>query len=271
MVDAVLKVLEVHANVTVERSSVRLPETVSDADPALCGMCEEEPAVTAVFGCRECKGLQLCLQCKEAHLKQKFFRGHTNFPLEETSQSRDEECQKHPGKVIEYCCKPCHFRACASCAIVDKHRNHDMVSLPDGVAEERAKLEQTMSEVQQLFDEKLVHVTKRQDGYVADVTSLKARLNDLADRFIALFNERRALALAEIDSRAAAPLEQLRAEKTAVEGLVSRSRSCGRVAQRLLQEGSDAEIYELSPVILFRQYFQLCWFHEARHAIVILS
>ena len=256
MVDAVLKVLELHANIKIERLSVQLPDKDCDSSLSVCGVCDEEPPVAAVYGCRECKGLQVCLKCKEAHLKAKFSRNHTIFPLEETSRSQDEECQKHPGELIKYCCKPCHFRACATCAIVDKHCNHDMVSLPDGVAEERAKLEQTMSDVQQLCDEKLAHVTKRQDGYVADVTSLKARLNDLADRFVALFNERRSLALAEIDSRAAAPLEQLRAEKTATESLVSRSRSCGRVAQRLLQEGSDAEIYELSPVILLAQQFQ---------------
>ena len=31
-------------------------------------------------------------------------------------------------------------------------------------------------------------------------------------------------------------------------GLVARNHSCCRVAQRLLHEGSDAEIYELTPV-----------------------
>ena len=133
------------------------------------------------------------------------------------------------------------------CAAID-HSGHKTATIVDGVQEERAKLEQLIVEVQGLYDAKLAEVNKALVDYTGDIAALKAELNELADRLIALINEKRALVLAEIDAKAAGSLERLRAEKRAVEGLVSRSRSCGRVAQRLLQEGSDAEIYELTPV-----------------------
>ena len=240
-----LKFVEVSVNITIDRASIKLSDRIRDADPLLCALCDPEP-VAAVYGCKDCKGLVVCGECKDAHLKLKFSRGHSIFDLKASSDHVEEECHEH-GEPIKLCCKQCHARACALCASID-HSGHKMTTLRVGAQEERAKLEQLIVEVQGLYDAKLAGANKALMDYTGDIAALKAELNELADRLIVLINEKRALALAEIDAKAAGYLERLRAEKRAVEGLVSRSRSCGRVAHRLLHEGSDAEIYELTPV-----------------------
>ena len=249
IVDAVLKLLELNTGITVDRESVALKEA-NDAklqDAAYCTMCDEESPIPALFGCKDCKDLYMCLKCKEAHLRTKYARSHSIFDLKDSPHQVEEECAKHPKKFIEFCCQRCHVTACASCGLLD-HSGHKMVSLQDGAADERSKLDEAILELQSLFDEKLAEVSKRLTDYKADVTALKAELNGIADRLIALINEKRQLALDEIDAKAAAPLRRLGEEKALVEKFGPGCRSCGLVSQRLLGEGSASEVYALSPV-----------------------
>ena len=249
LVDAVLKFVEVSVNITIDKASRKLEDKILDSDPPLCTFCDSVP-VKAVYGCKDCKGLVMCTECEQAHLKVKFSGlKHNIFDL---TESTDLICQRH-GEHANVCCKQCHVRACALCAVID-HPGHDLITLTEGARDEREKLELLISEVQGLYDAKLAEATRNLANYTGDVAALKAELNELADRLIALINEKRVLALAEIDSKAAGPLARLRAEKAAVEGLVNRTRSCCRVAQRLLKEGSNEEIYELTPVSEFESW-----------------
>ena len=241
-----LKFVEVSVNITIDRESIKLSDRIPSSDPPPCAMCDSEVLDDAVYGCKDCKGLLMCTACKDMHLRLRFSKGHSIYDLTKSADHAEVECREH-GEPIKLCCEQCHARACALCTSID-HSGHKMTTLRVGAQEERAKLEQLIVEVQGLYDAKLAGANKALMDYTGDIAALKAELNELADRLIVLINEKRALALAEIDAKAAGYLERLRAEKRAVEGLVSRSRSCGRVAQRLLQEGSDAEIYELTPV-----------------------
>ena len=123
-----------------------------------------------------------------------------------------------------------------------------MATLVEGAQEARTRLDRMIAELEGQYDAKLAEASKRQSDYRGDIDALKAEIIALSERLVALINERKAAALAEIDAMAAGPLQRLGAEKAAAERQVSCSRSCRRVAQRLLQEGSDAEIYELTPV-----------------------
>ena len=123
-----------------------------------------------------------------------------------------------------------------------------MLTLYEGAAEERSKLDETISELHSLFVKDSAEATQRLADYKGEIAALKAKVNDLTDSLIALMNEQRREALAEIDAKAATPLQRLGSQKATVEKLVSRCHSCGLVAQRLQQQGSASEIYELSPV-----------------------
>ena len=247
MVDAVLEALDLHTGTRIDRASVPLIDPVVPVPEArYCVLCDEAQ-VLALFGCKDCTGLLMCLECKEAHLRPKFYRSHKIFDLDDSSLEQEEKCIKHPPKVIEFCCLECHTRACASCGLLD-HSGHKLVTLQEGIAEERSKLDDVMSELQDLFVERLSEMTQRLADYKGDIAALKTRLNSQTDALIAMLDEQRRVALAEIDFKATGPLQRLGAEKAAVEKLVSRCHSCSLVARRLRQEGSGSEIYELSPV-----------------------
>ena len=189
----------------------------------------------------------MCFDCKEAHVRQKFFRNHHVTDLLEPSEKEIEECQNHRGEHMRYCCKPCHFRVCASCAL-EGHHGHEVSSLSDAVQDERSLLELAMSESKCVLDQKLSAVSERLANYCANIAQLTDALNVLANRLVALINEQREIALSAIETKTANFLQYLESEKARLEDLILRSHSSTAVAEQLLREGSDAEIYELSPV-----------------------
>ena len=189
----------------------------------------------------------MCQECKGLHLKTRFSREHDVYKLERSQDRVDSECSQHPGKMIEYCCKQCHQRVCAVCAIVD-HRSHEIESLSDAANGERQRLATAISYLRGLFDRKMEEATRDIKDFKRDVENLKIELNELADKLVALINQQRQLGLKEIDTKAAKTLQRLGAERAKVAARASRSRSCARVAHRLLQEGTDAEVYELTAV-----------------------
>ena len=87
-----------------------------------------------------------------------------------------------------------------------------MVNIREGVQEERAKLEEAISAMQGLYDEKMAEVEKCLIDYEGEIAALKAELNELADKLIALINDRRVLAMADIGAKSADYLLRLKKE-----------------------------------------------------------
>ena len=128
--DTVLKLLELTTGVTVEKGTVALqePKDIYPQDAAYCTMCDEESPVPALFGCKNCDDLLMCLKCKESHLRTKYARSHSIFDLKDSPHRIEEECSKHPKKIVEFCCQQCHVTACASCGLLD-HSHPDTLGI----------------------------------------------------------------------------------------------------------------------------------------------
>ena len=119
-------------------------------DSPHCGNCDERKSLK--FYCADCNHF-LCEDCAGAHRKMKTLSGHQVKEIGKfkPSDARDyarraNVCKKHNDEVRFYC-EQCVICICRDCAILD-HRDHNIVSLDDGLQRKKSEIESKMQEVQ---------------------------------------------------------------------------------------------------------------------------
>ena len=118
-------------------------------DSPECGNCDERKSLK--FYCADCNHF-LCGDCAVAHRKMKALSGHQVKEIGkfEPSDARDyarraNVCKKHNDEVRFYC-EQCVICICRDCAILD-HRDHNIVSLDNGLQKKKSEIESKMQEV----------------------------------------------------------------------------------------------------------------------------
>ena len=119
-------------------------------DSPECGNCDERKSLK--FYCAICNHF-LCEDCAVAHRKMKALSGHQVKEIGKfkPSDARDyarraNVCTKHNDEVRFYC-EQCVICICRDCAILD-HRDHNIVSLDNGLQKKKLEIERKMQEVQ---------------------------------------------------------------------------------------------------------------------------
>ena len=119
-------------------------------DSPQCGNCDERKSLK--FYCADCNHF-LCEDCAGAHRKMKALSGHQVKEIGKfkPSDARDyarraNVCKKHNDEVRFYC-EQCVICICRDCAILD-HRDHNIVSLDNGLQKKKSEIENRMQEVQ---------------------------------------------------------------------------------------------------------------------------
>ena len=119
-------------------------------DSPECGNCDERKSLK--FYCANCNHF-LCEDCAVAHRKMKALSGHQVKEIGKfkPSDARDyarraNVCKKHNDEVRFYC-EQCVICICRDCAILD-HRDHNIVSLDNGLQKKKLEIESKMQEVQ---------------------------------------------------------------------------------------------------------------------------
>ena len=119
-------------------------------DSPHCGNCDERKSLK--FYCADCNHF-LCEGCAGAHKKMKALSGHQVKEIGKfkPSDARDyarraNVCKKHNDEVRFYC-EQCVICICRDCAILD-HRDHNIVSLDNGLQKKKSEIENKMREVQ---------------------------------------------------------------------------------------------------------------------------
>ena len=119
-------------------------------DSPHCGNCDERKSLK--FYCADCNHF-LCEGCAGAHKKMKALRSHhvKEIGKFKPSDARDyarraNVCKQHNDEVRFYCEK-CVICICRDCAILD-HRDHNIVSLDNGLQKKKSEIENKMREVQ---------------------------------------------------------------------------------------------------------------------------
>ena len=118
-------------------------------DSPHCGNCDKGKSLK--FYCADCNHF-LCEDCAGAHRKMKALRGHQVKEIGKfkPSDARDyarraNVCKKHNDEVRFYC-EQCVICICRDCAILD-HREHNIVSLDNGLQNKKSEIEKKMQEV----------------------------------------------------------------------------------------------------------------------------
>ena len=119
-------------------------------DSPECGNCDERKSLK--FYCADWNHF-LCGDCAVAHRKMKALSGHQVKEIGKfkPSDARDyarraNVCKKHNDEVRFYC-EQCVICICRDCAILD-HRDHNIVSLDNGLQKKKSEIENKMQEVQ---------------------------------------------------------------------------------------------------------------------------
>ena len=119
-------------------------------DSPECGNCDERKSLK--FYCADCNHF-LCEDCAGAHRKMKALSGHQVKEIGKFKESdardyarRANVCKKHNDEVRFYC-EQCVICICRDCAILD-HRDHNIVSLDNGMQKKKSEIENKMQEVQ---------------------------------------------------------------------------------------------------------------------------
>ena len=119
-------------------------------DSPECGNCDERKSLK--FYCANCNHF-LCEDCAVAHRKMKALSGHEVKEIGKfkPSDARDyarraNVCKQHNDEVRFYC-ELCVICICRDCAILD-HRDHNIVSLDNGLQKKKSEIESKMKEVQ---------------------------------------------------------------------------------------------------------------------------
>ena len=125
-------------------------------DSTFCGNCDERKPLK--FYCSDCNCF-LCEECAGAHRKLKFVSGHhvKEIGKFESSDAHDyarrtNVCKQHNDQVRFYCeqCVICIYRNCA----ILEHRDHNIVSLDEGLEKKKSEIEIKMRAVPRLRIEK---------------------------------------------------------------------------------------------------------------------
>jgi len=119
-------------------------------DSPHCGNCDERKSLK--FYCADCNHF-LCVDCAGAHRKMKALSGHQVREIGKFKPSdardyarRGNVCKKHNDEVRFYR-DQCVICICRDCAILD-HREHNIVSLDNGLQKKKSEIENKMQEVQ---------------------------------------------------------------------------------------------------------------------------
>ncbi|XP_020631354.1 tripartite motif-containing protein 45-like [Orbicella faveolata] len=119
-------------------------------DSPHCGNCDVRKSLK--YYCADCNHF-LCEDCARAHRKMKALSGHQVKEIGKfkPSDARDyarraNVCKKHNDEVRFYC-EQCVICICRDCAILD-HRDHNIVSLDNGLQKKKSEIENKMQEVQ---------------------------------------------------------------------------------------------------------------------------
>ncbi|XP_046335855.2 E3 ubiquitin-protein ligase TRIM56-like, partial [Haliotis rufescens] len=140
--------------------------------------------------CFECGG-NLCLDCENAHRRNRSTRGHEIKLLGELQAASCESlkvrtfCCNHQDHFIECFCSTCEALCCVMCAIID-HKGHEFQKLDDAAATIIKKIEGSMNEVQDIF--KSLSNAKSESGeYVTVVQRDKERsISEINQKFDAI-------------------------------------------------------------------------------------
>ncbi|XP_031440432.1 tripartite motif-containing protein 29 isoform X1 [Clupea harengus] len=106
------------------------PEIKQEFQPVLCDMCLDKP-MPALKTCLKCE-ISMCAQHLQAHLTTPVLL--QTHPLTKPItpgglSSGAVRCPEH-GKLLEYYCLDDRTCVCVSCSIEDRHRLHNMKTLP---------------------------------------------------------------------------------------------------------------------------------------------
>jgi len=163
-------------------------------DSPHCGNCDERKSLE--FYCSDCN-LFLCEDCAGGHKKWKVLSSHHVKEIGKFKPSdahdyarRSNVCKKHNDEVRFYC-EQCVICICRDCAILD-HRNHNIVSLDDGLQKKKSEIENKMQEVQanvpRLRSEK-ESLVKRKIGFNNSIEQAAKEIHKTAERKIELIRQ----------------------------------------------------------------------------------
>ena len=167
-------------------------------DSPECGNCDERKSLK--FYCANCNHF-LCEDCAVAHRKMKALSGHQvketgKFKLSDAQDyaRRANVCKKHNDEVRFYCEK-CVLCICRDCAILD-HRDHNIVSLDNGLQKKKSEIESKMQEIQanipRLRSEK-ESLEKQRIVMSKSVEQATEEINRTAERNIELIHQHKAI------------------------------------------------------------------------------
>ena len=82
----------------------------------------------------------------------------------------DHFCARHSSKKIEAYCPDCRMTLCIDCILTQEHKNHEIVSIPEGSQRER-ELQKKNSDKANSKKSELEHQIFRIRGHLSDVES----------------------------------------------------------------------------------------------------
>ena len=166
-------------------------------DSPHCGNCDERKSLK--FYCADCNHF-LCEDCAGAHRKMKALSGHQVKEIGKFKPSdvrdyarRANVCKKHNDEVRFYCEK-CVICICRDCAILD-HRDHNIVSLDNGLQKKKSEIETKMREVQAnvpLLKIKKEFLQKQRIRLIKSVEQATEEIQRTAERNIELIRQHEA-------------------------------------------------------------------------------
>ncbi|XP_071090635.1 E3 ubiquitin-protein ligase TRIM45-like [Haliotis cracherodii] len=154
----------------------------------LCKDCPDgNNARSRCFGCGE----NLCLDCENAHRRNRSTRGHEIKLLDELQAASCESlkvrifCCNHPDRLIECFCLTCEALCCVMCAIIE-HKGHEFQKLDDAAANIIRETEGSMVDVQSIF-KNLSNAKSESEEYVTIVQEDRERsISEINQKFDAL-------------------------------------------------------------------------------------
>ena len=236
-----------------------------------CEACSEAGSATgktAVRYCTECRQ-RFCRACADSHPQIRATSSHRLVEITDgeirceksTKLAAVMNCERHPGKPLEFYCSDCNEVTCATCFVtfhhVKKHACCDVNSVTDEfrghITSDAAELSKTVERFRGL----IAKLAQEKAEFLARAGVLEEEVDRQAEQLKGKIDEERRMLRAELSSNVSSRLKQIEIVVGDIELHMSLTENLIRLTEELGNNGTAVEIAQQHAVLHSRAVEQV--------------